>query len=317
MPPNRRVVEPSACSNGSKIVSSFSAGMPIPVSATAKRRMTLLARRVSSRPTDDDDLAALGELDGVADQVDQDLAQPAGVADQSVGNVGGDPAGQLQALGSGPQRQGLERFLAARRAGETAIGSRLSLPASILEKSRMSLITVEQRIGRALDQAEVLALPWRQLGIQGQLGHADDAVHRRADLVAHVGEKLALGSAGRLGGLLGDPQLLLGALDLGDVGAQTHDAAVAGGKVANPDPSTRELLFVDALPAAMSGETLRNPLVLTRCRLTKAAVAMELAQDFLVLAPSLGSRFGALRVDLAIALVADDEPFLGVIHHQA
>ena len=31
---------------------------------------------------------------------------------------------------------------------------------------------------------------------EGELGHADDAVHRRADLVAHVGEELALGAAG-------------------------------------------------------------------------------------------------------------------------
>ena len=29
-----------------------------------------------------------------------------------------------------------------------------------------------------------------------QIGHADDAVHRRPDLVAHVGEELALGAAG-------------------------------------------------------------------------------------------------------------------------
>ncbi len=60
----------------------------------------------------------------------------------------------------------------------------------------MSLMTVKQRIGRALDEAEVLTLARRQVGIEGQLGHADDAVHGRANLVAHVGEELALGPAG-------------------------------------------------------------------------------------------------------------------------
>ena len=110
VPPNRRVVEPSACSNGWKIVSSFSAGMPMPVSATEKRRTTLSSPS-SSRSTDDDDFASLGELDGVADQVDQDLAQPAGVADQGVGDVGRDPAGQLESLGVGPQGQGLQGFI--------------------------------------------------------------------------------------------------------------------------------------------------------------------------------------------------------------
>ena len=36
VPPYRRVIEPSACSKGAKIVPSFAAGMPMPVSATAK-----------------------------------------------------------------------------------------------------------------------------------------------------------------------------------------------------------------------------------------------------------------------------------------
>ena len=35
--------------------------------------------------------------------------------------------------------------------------------------------------------------------VQHQVGHADDGVHRRADLVAHVGQELALGPVGGLG----------------------------------------------------------------------------------------------------------------------
>jgi hypothetical protein len=46
-------------------------------------------------------------------------------------------------------------------------------------------------------------LPRSQLGRLQQLGHADDAVHRRADLVAHARQKLALGAAGALRRLLG------------------------------------------------------------------------------------------------------------------
>ena len=37
-----------------------------------------------------------------------------------------------------------------------------------------------------------------EVGVEHQLGHADDAVHGRADLVAHVGQELALGPAGGL-----------------------------------------------------------------------------------------------------------------------
>ena len=44
-----------------------------------------------------------------------------------------------------------------------------------------------------------LTLLGRKLGAQEQLGHADDAVHWGADLVAHVGQKPALGAAGQLG----------------------------------------------------------------------------------------------------------------------
>ena len=49
------------------------------------------------------------------------------------------------------------------------------------------------------------AEPWsgspaavRQTGVQRQLGEADDGVHRRADFVAHVGQKGALGDVGGL-----------------------------------------------------------------------------------------------------------------------
>ena len=44
--------------------------------------------------------------------------------------------------------------------------------------------------------------------VEQQPGHADDAVHRRADLVAHVGQELALGAGPRLGSVARDFQLL-------------------------------------------------------------------------------------------------------------
>ena len=44
----------------------------------------------------------------------------------------------------------------------------------------------------------------RQLGIQREVGHPQDAVHRSADFVAHVGQKSTLGAVGVLGCL---PQL--------------------------------------------------------------------------------------------------------------
>ena len=49
VPPNRRVVDPSACLKASKIVSCFSGGMPMPVSVTAKCSIVQPSFRMSSR----------------------------------------------------------------------------------------------------------------------------------------------------------------------------------------------------------------------------------------------------------------------------
>ena len=91
VPPYLRVVELSACANGSKMALALLGGMPMPVSRTvncsARRPSSgwlLSARRAS------DHFALLGELDGVADQVDEDLAQAARVAARAVGHVGRD-----------------------------------------------------------------------------------------------------------------------------------------------------------------------------------------------------------------------------------
>ncbi len=71
----------------------------------------------------------------------------------------------------------------------------------------MSLIIASSDVGRLLDHVEVLALLGVQVGVERQLGHADDAVHRRADFVAHVGQELALGPVRLFGVFLRDDQL--------------------------------------------------------------------------------------------------------------
>src|ERR1700675_3943112 len=49
----------------------------------------------------------------------------------------------------------------------------------------------------------MLALLDRKSGVQDQLRHPQDAVHRRADFVAHVGKELPLGAAARFGSVPG------------------------------------------------------------------------------------------------------------------
>ena len=86
-------------------------------------------------------LAGPGELDGVADEVDDDLTQAYRIAHQDVGDVGGKVAGEFEALGMAAFRQRLSVSPRVSR-NEKGRGSSSSLPASILEKSRMSLMTV-------------------------------------------------------------------------------------------------------------------------------------------------------------------------------
>ena len=52
----------------------------------------------------------LGEFDGIADQVDQNLTQPAGVTHHSHGHIGVNIAHQLQAFGMRPHGQRPEHF---------------------------------------------------------------------------------------------------------------------------------------------------------------------------------------------------------------
>ena len=125
------------------------AGCRCPCRARRTAAATRLRRVRSTSSTSTHDLAALGELDGVADQVDQDLPQRGRVADERVGHVGRDVAmparGPSRAACSG---QRLERVARARRAARTASRSSSSLPASIFEKSRMSLMIASSDVGR-------------------------------------------------------------------------------------------------------------------------------------------------------------------------
>ena len=93
VPPNFRVTELSAWTKGSKIALHFSLGMPTPVSITSKTRcdFALLgqirpSRQVTTTPAlakatiaHDPHVALDGELDGIADEIDEQLPQASGI----------------------------------------------------------------------------------------------------------------------------------------------------------------------------------------------------------------------------------------------
>jgi len=64
-----------------------------------------------------------------------------------------------------------------------------------------------------------------ELGAHGQCGHADDTVERSADLVAHVGEELALGLTGALCRATSALEGVIGALPVHGKGVEAREAS--------------------------------------------------------------------------------------------
>ena len=157
--------------------------------------------RLGLGPADADvHLAGLGELDCVAHQVGQHLPQPLRVAEHAGRQVRLDLAVQFDLLAVGADGE-----LLAGRLDEVA---KVEPGALDLHLAGLDLGEVEdvvdqrqQRVGAgAGDRGVVQALLGQPLRRE-QVEHADHAVERRTDLVAHVGEELAFGAALRLGQL--------------------------------------------------------------------------------------------------------------------
>ena len=150
----------------------------------------------------DADLALAGELDGIADQVGDHLAQAQRVADQLSRHLGRDLEQEFESLLLGPlPDEGdhrLEHFVEFE-------GVVLEHQLAGLDAGKVQDV-VDQREQAAtggVDLAHVVALLGVEVAGQRQSRQADDRIHRRADLVAHVGEEARLGLGGFLGQSLG------------------------------------------------------------------------------------------------------------------
>ncbi|EXI88899.1 MAG: hypothetical protein AW11_02002 [Candidatus Accumulibacter regalis] len=152
-------------------------------------------------------LPAGGEFDRVADQVEQHLAQATGVAEHQSRHRGGDVADQRQFLVVRAQGERLECLANAAPEIEGAVlGDQLA--GLDLGEVEDVVDDRQQRVGRVLDDLHAGALFIAELAVEEEMGHADDAVHGRSYLVAHVGQKLGLGAVGGFRAFLGAAQLL-------------------------------------------------------------------------------------------------------------
>ncbi len=83
-------------------------------------------------------------------------------------------------------------------------------------------------LAAAANGGQMLAMLLGQDGVAvKELGEAEDGVHRRADLVGHVGEEGALGAIGAFGGVLGFAQFVAGFFEVGGAFADEFLEAVA------------------------------------------------------------------------------------------
>src|SRR5206468_12367196 len=131
----------------------------------------------------------------------------------------------------------------------------------------------QERVGGILDGVEQAALVAGEIGLQSQGGHPDNAVHRRADLVADVSDELALGTVGEFRVFLGLAQLLFLVLAIGNVraGADELDDLALG--VVNGAAAVRPI----SVGAVLAGDAIFGGEALTRLTGLGQAAAHPLA----------------------------------------
>ena len=184
------------------------------------------------------DRAAVGELDRIAQQVDQDLAQPLLIRVHQFRD-----AAEVDKTKGQPLLRRLRPEHAHDLVEELAQRQLVRIEPHL---AGLDACDVEQAVDQAQqvfaaapDHADGVAAVFRHGGVGLQyLRITQDAVERRAQFMAHAGHIAALGQVGRLGSFLGPLQLDVGALVRLDflqqqIGLplrllQRHAAALAG-----------------------------------------------------------------------------------------
>ena len=223
----------------------------------------------------DDDLTALGELHRVAGKVHQHLPEAQRIADEGGGHVGGDGEHEFQPLFArlvtDDGNQVVEHFIEFEF-------HRLQLELAGLDLGEVQDVVDdgEQQVRRRPRLGQVVALLFRELGLERKPGHADDGVERRADLVAHVGEERTLRLVGGLRGLHRELEPLRRLHAVVDVGEYDHHAAGGGRGADHVHDSPRVgrgfVALEDALPVL--AHAFRGQLV----RVSRAIVAARGAE---------------------------------------
>jgi hypothetical protein len=134
-----------------------------------------------------------------------------------------------------PPRHGVRR-VANGIAGVEVDRVELEFPRLYLREVQDVVDDGQQRIGGRLHDSQVLPLFGRELRVEHEIGHPDDTIHRRPDLMTHICQELVLGLVRGLGGVSGRSQLDLRHLAIRGVldHAQDPDRSTVGVAVDPP-----------------------------------------------------------------------------------
>ena len=170
---------------------------------------------------------ALGrELDGVGQQVDEDLAQPRHVAHQRLGRAVFDQVGQVEVLFLRARRHQVERVFDTAAQVEHLL-LELELAGLGLRMVEHVVDDLQQGFAAGADGARAVALVGGHRRVQQQRRHADHGIQRGADLVADVGQEQALRAHRRFGIRLRRLQRALGPARFADVAQDRREVQLA------------------------------------------------------------------------------------------
>jgi len=121
---------------------------------------------------DDRHAAAFGELDGVAGDVERNLAQARGVADDTRGQALIDIGADFQAFGLGARPQKLNSLLDESRQRERS-GRKIEAAGLDLGEIENLLDQRQQRFPRGLHRVEICRLLGSERRVAEKIGHAE------------------------------------------------------------------------------------------------------------------------------------------------
>src|SRR5271155_3758048 len=131
----------------------------------------------------------IGELDGISNQVENNLAKSEWISNDVVRHGAVHFEGETERLFMCFDSEGLQRIEDGAAHGEGnalnhhAVGFDFRYIKDVVNDS-------QKAVGKVVNGVEHFSGMWLEVfRVESQLGHADDAIHRRPNFVTHVGQK--------------------------------------------------------------------------------------------------------------------------------